>query len=166
MHRQVFMVTGASRVLAVSVVVSLVLMSLALTGCSGSDNANGAPLAVPPDYALRPPRPGTLATQKPSLTQQPQDTVFRAGANRLGALPPAKSRSPGETALLYEAGAQNAPSNIRQLVNNDNHKAWSSATLTERLLTWHRPVATANAEPRPTIEPVKNASDKDFFGWL
>lgn len=161
------MVTGVSRVLAISVVVSLVFMASALTGCSSSGNANDtAPLAIPPDYTLRPPRPGTLATQKPSLAQQPQDTVFRASANKLGALPPAKSRSPGETALLYEAGAQNAPSNIRQLVNNDNDKAWNSATLTERLLTWHRPVATAYAGPRPTIEPAKNASGKGFFGWL
>jgi hypothetical protein len=103
-----------------------------------------------------------LPTQLPSPTQQPQDTVFRAGTNKLGALPPAKSRSPGESVLLYDAGAQNAPSNIRQLVNNDNRKAWNSTTLTERLLTWHGPVAG----PRPTIEPATNTSGKGFFGWL
>lgn len=155
------------RLLAASVVLALAATAVALTGCSSSGNTNDpAPLAIPPDYTLRPPRPGMLATQQPSPTQQPQDTVFRADANKLGALPPAKSRSPGENALLYDAGAQNAPSNIRQLVNNDKRRAWHSATLTERLLTWHRPVATANAEPRPTIEPAKNTSGKGFFGWL
>ena len=155
------------RLFAASVVLGLAVTAVALTGCSNNGNTNDpAPLAIPPDYTLRPPRPGMLATQQPTPTQQPQDTVFRAGANKLGALPPAKSRSPGENALLYEAGAQNAPSNIRQLVNNDNRKAWNSATLTERLLTWHRPAIAANSGPRPTIEPAKSTSGKGFFGWL
>lgn len=76
------------------------------------------------------------------------------------------SRSPGENALLNDAGAQNAPSNIRQLVNNLDQKAWSSATLTQRLLTWYSPGTTANAGPKPTIEQTKNDSGKGFFGWL
>lgn len=155
------------RLFAASVILSLVVTAVALTGCSSSDNTNySVPLAVPPDYTLRPPLPGMLATQSPSPNQQPQDTVFRAGVSKLGALPPAKSRSPGETALLYEAGAQNAPSDIRQLVDNDNHKAWNSASLSERLLTWHPPATTANAGPRPTLERAKNASGEGLFGWL
>lgn len=140
---------------------------MAVSSCSIANAPNNnATLAIPPDYSLRPPRPGILATQQSSLTQQTQDTVFRAGANKLGALPPAKSRSPGENVLLNDAGAQNAPSNIRQLVDNDNSKAWSSATLTERLLTWHPPAMTANAGSKPTIERTKNDSGKGFFGWL
>lgn len=155
------------RLIVAPVFLSFVVTAVALTGCSSSDYTNDpAPLAIPPDYTLRPPRPGMSPAQLSSPNQQPQDTIFRAGANTLGSLPPAKSRSPGETALLYDAGAQNAPSNIRQLVNNDNRKAWNSATLRERLLTWHPPSTAKNSGSRPTIEPTKSTSGKGFFGWL
>ena len=38
-----------------------------------------APLSVPPDYALRPPRPGAPRDQETSPIEQAKQTVFRQG---------------------------------------------------------------------------------------
>jgi len=79
-----------------------------------------APLAVPPDFALRPPRIGEQRPQEVPPVDQARQTVFRAGDQSGTTLPPAADqRSPGETELLQQAGAGNAPKDIRQLVETD-----------------------------------------------
>src|SRR5665213_82016 len=47
-----------------------------------------APLAIPPDYSLRPPRIGALRPQEAAPVDQARQTVFRAGEPQT-ALPPA-----------------------------------------------------------------------------
>ncbi len=140
---------------------------MAVTGCISSNTTtpeNGE-LAIPPDYTQRPPRPGVAASQPVSPTLQPQETVFRMGDTKLNTLPAATARSPGETTLLEDAGAQNAPKDIRQMITNEARGGRNSATLTQRLLSWQPPATTAKAGPTPTIEPAKSGG-KGFFGWL
>jgi Protein of unknown function (DUF3035) len=167
------MVPGRSRLSAVPVVVCLAVTALAVSGCSDTwtdikrglgmekvvpdafEVTTNAPLAIPPDYTLRPPRPGAAPTQQVSPTQQAQNTVFRIGDNKLDTMPPDKSRSQGETALLKDAGAQNVPKDIRQLVNNDERKAATSDTLTERLLFWRSEPPSPNQELNPTAEAAR-----------
>lgn len=112
-------------------VAGAVLAALSLQGCTDFKRAVGwekvipdefavvsrAPLAIPPDYTLRPPRPGAQRPQEKAPTEQARETVFRAGQQEATLPPPATQRSSGEGELLREAGAANALSNIRELVN-------------------------------------------------
>ncbi len=69
-----------------------------------------APLAVPPDFTLRPPRPGAAPTQEKAPVDQARQTVFRASDTQLATLSPAASdRSEGEDELLKRAGAESTP---------------------------------------------------------
>jgi hypothetical protein len=79
-----------------------------------------APLAIPPDYSLRPPRFGAQRPQEEAPVDQARQTVFRVGQDAKSDLPPAAdNRSAGEGELLKEAGAAGAPKDIRQLVETD-----------------------------------------------
>lgn len=163
------MVLGRSRFSSISVVVCLALAALAVSGCSTwtdvkrglgmekvvpdeFDVTTNAPLAIPPDYTLRPPRPGAAPTQQLSPTAQAEATVFRAGDNKLDTIPADKLRSAGESALLQDAGAGHAPADIRQLVNNEDQAAAGGTTLTQRLLFWQSPPPNPNQIVDPTAE--------------
>jgi Protein of unknown function (DUF3035) len=166
------MVLGRFRLSAVSVFVSLTVAALALSGCGARTDVKrglgvekvvpdefevttSAPLSIPPDYTLRPPRPGAAPTQQLSPTAQAQETVFRAGNDKLDTLPPAKSRSAGESALLQDAGAQRAPKDIRQLISRDEQAATNSDTLTQRLLFWRSEPPNPNVLLDPTAEAAR-----------
>ena len=96
-----------------------------------------APLAIPPDYTLRPPRPGAAPSQEKTSVDQARQTVFRASDVQLDALPPAASdRSEGEGELLKEAGASNTPKNIRDLVNNEASLVPDNSGFIDKLLFW------------------------------
>ncbi|HYL31814.1 MAG TPA: DUF3035 domain-containing protein [Stellaceae bacterium] len=163
------MVLGRVRLSSIPVFVTLAVAALAVSGCSTwtdvkrglgmekvvpdeFDVTTNAPLAIPPDYTLRPPKPGSAPTQQLSPTAQAQETVFRAGDTKLDTLPPDKSRSAGENVLLKEAGAGQTPKDIRQLVNNDEQTAFSSNTLTQRLLFWRSEPPNPNQVLDPTAE--------------
>jgi hypothetical protein len=110
------------------------------------------PLALPPNYQLRPPQPGA-APLEPAVTQQAKQTVFGKEAGKpaggivpaagaaptLGAAPALgaatasgkagepgvpgfQRQSPGEQALLARAGATGADPNIRILVDRDSQQ--------------------------------------------
>jgi hypothetical protein len=113
---------------------ALALAAASLAGCDDFMRAIGkekvvpdefavvsrAPLAVPPDFALRPPRIGAERPQEVAPVDQARQTVFRAGDQSAAALPPAaEQRSPGESELLNKAGVASAPKDIRQLVESD-----------------------------------------------
>jgi hypothetical protein len=73
--------------------------------------AREAPLVVPPDFALRPPRPGAPRPQEVDAQSQAMQALFGAGA-----VPP---RTAGEEALLKSAGATRATADIRSTVKDD-----------------------------------------------
>jgi Protein of unknown function (DUF3035) len=102
--------------------VSLVAMS----GCSAFRSATGsskrtpdefavareAPLVVPPDFTLRPPRPGAPRPQEVDAQGQAVQALFGSGAS-------VPAKSPAEQALLDKAGAARVTTDIRSTVKDD-----------------------------------------------
>ena len=73
-----------------------------------------APLSQPPDYTLRPPRPGAPNANEASVRDQAESVLLQeAGVS------PAESQPPtsGETALIERAGAADVDPNIRQTLD-------------------------------------------------
>ena len=110
---------------------------LLLAGCSGvqeqfsltstlpdqSKVTTRAPLAVPPDFSLRPPAPGQPRPQEGTATQQAKQVIFRATDSAeptLAEAMPAEGRTLGEQALLAEAKADQSQSDIRQVVERES----------------------------------------------
>lgn len=104
--------------------------ALLLSGCSSARESLGltrsapdefmvvkhAPLAMPPDYNLRPPAPGAPRPQEQSTDQLARNTVF-GGEQSSGA----NEADPGsaEAALLQQAGTSGANPNIRNVVDQE-----------------------------------------------
>ncbi len=102
-----------------------------------------APLEVPPDFGLRPPRPGATRPQDLAPVQQARQTVFRAGDSQaaVGAAAPS-GRSAAEMALLRGAGATATDPNIRQVVNEESTRLLEAdRSFVDRLLFWREPQA-------------------------
>lgn len=129
--------------------------ALPLAGCDSFNRAIGktrvipdefqvvsnAPLAIPPDYALRPPRVGN-GPEQANPTDQARETVFRAGDNQGQAAVPAPdaNMSAGEQDLLKQAGAGDVPANIRQTVDADPTEGVPfDRGLVDKLLFWSGP---------------------------
>ncbi len=121
-------------------------LTVALSGCQSFRQAAGldkqapdefavvskAPLIIPPDYNLRPPKPGEAPTNQVSPTDAAEGDLY-------GNPPPATSShgqlSLGEQALLDNAGASDANDMIRQRIAADNRAMLAADnSFTERLL--------------------------------
>ena len=144
----------------------------ALGGCDAVNRAIGkdkvvpdefavvsrAPLAIPPDFSLRPPRIGAQRPQEQAPVDQARQTVFRVGEDAKTNLPPAaETRSAGEGELLKEAGAAAAATNIRQLVDTDaaSPKDDMSDGFVDKLAFWRK-----DDKPAPNdavINPVQES---------
>lgn len=146
----------------------LALAAAPLCGCTDLRSAIGldkripdefsvvsrAPLAVPPDFELRPPEPGAQPTQEVPPETQARDAVFRAGQQ--GTLPPAGGdRSAGEDDFLRAAGATTADSRIRQEITHDREVAPDDErSFADELLFWRSPPPLKSDQP---IDPAKEA---------
>lgn len=96
--------------------------------------ASPAPLAIPPDFNLRPPAPGSDRPQQLSASQQARSAlVGRAKIqdylNR--------GLSKGEAALLAHAGADTTPAGIRETLDKEvSSFAAEEKSFTDRLVFW------------------------------
>ena len=90
-----------------------------------------APLSMPPDYALSPPRPGASRPQELSAQQAAEASLAPGAA--LAA--PAGPDSAGQQALVQQAGPA-APANIRDQVNAEAASDVPHQGLTSKLLFW------------------------------
>src|SRR5579885_1352537 len=68
-----------------------------------------APLELPPDYTLRPPRAGALRPQDQTPTAQARSTVFKVEDKAGPAVAPHGAQSAGEAALCAPCGATAGP---------------------------------------------------------
>jgi len=84
-----------------------------------------APLEMPPDYNLRPPRPGAPRPQELSPEEEAQAAV--TGTKPSG---PVKGFTPGESALLQESGAINADPSIRAVIDSETARIEKEETPT------------------------------------
>lgn len=107
--------------------VSLLLVALlAVGGCSNAKDKLGltkkapdefavvkrAPLAMPPNYSLRPPRPGAPRPQEQSPDLEARQTVFGEGEGSYEA-----QATGNDAAFLNKAGAANPDPSIRSKVD-------------------------------------------------
>ncbi|MBB5517931.1 DUF3035 domain-containing protein [Amphiplicatus metriothermophilus] len=122
---------------------ALAFVATATGGCAGIGKALGggknppdefaiatkAPLVVPPDYALRPPRPGETRPQELSPSQRAQQVLI----GDVSAAPP----TPGEQYLLRKANALAADPNIRNIIAAENGgRAEKDRSLANQLIFW------------------------------
>jgi Protein of unknown function (DUF3035) len=92
-----------------------------------------APLSMPPDLQLRPPRPGTPRPQEQSERTAAEAALVPQAA--LGSDDPAGGVSAGQSALVQAAGPA-APADIRRKVDADASMAAADTSLTDRLMFW------------------------------
>lgn len=141
----------------------LLAATVALSGCSGAGRVFGlertppdefavmsrAPLTLPPEYNLRPPRPGAPRPQEAAAPTRAGTTLF-GQAPGIG-LPAGVSA--GEGALLAQAGATDADPEIRQVVDREaTDLLRADRSFVDSLLFWREPEA-----PGDVIDPQAEA---------
>jgi len=125
--------------------------AVALTGCQSLRDAAGmgkdspdefavvtkAPLTMPPDYNLRPPRDGAPPTNQIDPTTSAQSALFDAQDPAAAAKAMTGDYSDSEKQVLASAGATNPDHGIRQLVATDDRNAEASGDdFTQKVLFW------------------------------
>ncbi|MGH6872995.1 MAG: DUF3035 domain-containing protein [Rhizomicrobium sp.] len=178
----------------------------ALSGCQSIRQAAGvtkqtpdefavvtkAPLVIPPDYNLRPPKPGAVPTNTQSPTGAAEAALFPSDDSSGAAPQPSGggTYSDGEKNLLAQAGASNVDHSIRQeIVSDQRSMQGADSSFTDKVLfgggsdTSDKPVnadaqSTANtpgnpgtpaAQPAPpaaTPAPQPEQPRKDDDGWF
>jgi len=143
-------------------VTGMMVSVLALSGCGNVRQTLGldrsapdefavlsrAPLSMPPDFKLRPPRPGTPRPQESSTRAEAQDLVYGSGGTARGR--GGRSVTSGEQVLLGRVGADKAPADIRQRVDEETSavitadRRWS-----ESLLFWRE-----YSPPTSIVDPL------------
>ena len=124
---------------------------LALCACSGDELSRNfgltrdapdefqvttrAPLSMPPDFTLRPPRPGASRPQE--MTQQ-QAAEAALVPDAVLNPPTAANNSTGQQALMTAAGRA-APADIRARVDSESALDTPSRSFTDRLMFWQAP---------------------------
>ncbi len=129
-----------------------------------------APLVIPPDYSLRPPRPGAPSPRETSPSALAQAALLGTVANGQGGVQP----SAGEVALLTSAGALNADPAVRDLIDDETRalKQKDERFISE-VLFWQKPsepnrVVNASSEAQRLREnealgrPVTEGETPDF----
>ncbi len=143
----------------------LTLTLIAVAGCGGDDltrtfglNRDApdefkvttrAPLSMPPDLTLRPPRPGAVRPQE--LTQRQQAESLLTPDAALAATPRVAS-TPGQQAFLAAAGPA-APADIRNKVDGEAALDTPSRPFTDRLLFWQ-----AAPPPGTPVDPARESA--------
>jgi hypothetical protein len=140
-------------------------LALVVGGCSGVRDSLGlgknapdefsvvkkAPLILPPDYKLRPPRPGAQRPTAVMPVDEARSAVFgkktttqtAAGASAtgqnilLGDKRPSVPKSTGELALLDNAGADPSQANVRSLIRHETTSvANKGKSFSDSLMFW------------------------------
>jgi hypothetical protein len=140
-----------------------------------------APLSVPPDFELRPPRPGAERPQEQTQRRQAEEAISPDlalnGRRNTGGL------TPGQEALLSQAGPS-APADIRAKIDTDSQLDRANRGLTDRLMFWKDapPPGTA-VDPAAEAKrlqtnaalgqgvtagdtPIVQPSKRGWFDWL
>jgi hypothetical protein len=169
------------------------LAALALAGCSDVRESLGLgrsspdefavvdrpPLSIPPDFSLRPPKPGEPRPQQVDMTQRANDVLFNG---KSGVTTDNDNVSDSEKALLNQTGGAKAESDIRQIVDREaSEKVVGSEHLVQQLLWWKddvKPGVTVDApaesarikDAKDKGEPINQSAtpiiERDKSGWL
>lgn len=148
------------------------LVPMALSGCSDIRRAFGqektipnefdvvqnAPLAIPPDFNLRPPRPGATPSQSVAAATQAKETIFRATDQKGGTAVADAQVSPGEDQIIRAAGAgATNDANIRDVINREASESQPfNRSFVDELMFWRTDTKkTAKGE---LLDPVKESA--------
>ena len=150
--------SGSLRAVATGLVLTLVLV-----GCSSVQSSLGlgknapdefavvkkAPLILPPDYALRPPRPGAQRPREVQPVEEARKAVFGKKDSKaisaaaqgenilLGNKRPSVPKSAGEMALLGNAGAEPGQAAVRKQIRLETTSvAAKGKSFSEKLMFW------------------------------
>ena len=113
-----------------------------------------APLSMPPDFTLRPPRPGAPSPQDEATAAEAQDAVLgRHGEDGSGL-------SPGGAAILNATGAGQANPDIRQQVDAESaHTPPAQRPVAQRLVGWTGLTGDKNTlPPAQVVDPQAEAA--------
>ena len=126
---------------------ALLLAGLSLTGCDSIRDAAGitkqppdefavvskAPLIIPPDFNLHPPKPGAAPLNQTSPTQAAQAALYSDDPASVAASING-NYSQEEKLILANSGAANADHGIRRTIAADNINAEDTGDFTDNLL--------------------------------
>lgn len=157
---------------------TLLSATLMLVGCGGTADALGLgrnapdefavvdrpPLSLPPDFELRPPRPGASRPQEVKMSDRATQTLFGANASKSFAETSEASKiaSDSEKALLESAGAAKAETNIREIIDREaTQKVAGSQHLVDEILWWRDPAGSGTTvDAKAEAERIRQAKEK------
>lgn len=99
-------------------------------------------LVIPPNFDLRPPQPGAPRPQEVPASELAQQALLGQSAHsslpeKAAAKDTGMARTPGEQALLRDAGSDKSPSNIRDVVRIEAaSEGVQDRSFTDALLFW------------------------------
>lgn len=139
----------------------------ALSGCQSMRDAMGAtkappdeftvmtaaPLIVPPDYNLQPPKPGAAPRNMQDPSTQARTALYSVTPEVAAAQLPG-TYSEGERMILAKSGAANTDPSVRQQISRETHYEVGDPGLTDRVLSG----ATVGAAPAPAPAPATNST--------
>ncbi len=113
-----------------------------------------APLELPPDFTLRPPRPGAQRPQEDSAVDEAKQAVFGSSSPQ-AASPAAIEITQGEAILLQKTGATAIDPNIRDRVDAESASlAKESQSTVDKILGKAGRKVDVEAE---VVDPIKEA---------
>ncbi len=111
-----------------------------------------APLVIPPEFNLKPPKPGASPTNQVSPTASAQEALYGDDPNVIAATMP-KAYSEAEKDFLIKTGAATADHSVRQQISAENKQMEASdESFLDKVLfqdlspTMGKPVVDADAE--------------------
>ncbi len=164
---------------ASGIVSTIVLATFVVGGCQDGGIFSGgkrspdefavysrAPLSLPPDYALRPPAPGTAPSQSVMPRDEAKGALIGSDLNSPSSRQSSgdvSSYSPGTRNLLEQTGALEADPDIRDLVNRETTiLAEEDQSFTERLMFWTTPVEYGTVVD--SVEEAKRIHETQALG--
>ncbi len=176
----------------------LCVSAIALSGCDTLRSAAGmeksapdefavttkAPLVIPPDYNLVPPRPGAVPTNQVEPTEAAEGALFGNDPATIAAQLP-NTYSDSEKMLLANAKVQNIDPQIHQNLASDyKNMVGADDGFTKDILFWQKPKDETNApldadkeakalgdkragqDGKPAAAPPPPKEDSGWFGGL
>ncbi|MCW5724997.1 MAG: DUF3035 domain-containing protein [Maricaulaceae bacterium] len=108
-----------------------------------------APLTIPPEYNLRPPRPGELRPEEIYPDQRARAALLGSGSQVTG--------SDGEALLIARAGASDADPFIREIIDGESASlVRKDSAFADRILFWRQ-----LGEPAAAERPIDAQSVSD-----
>ena len=116
-----------------------------------------APLIMPPDYNLHPPKPGSRLANLPDPSDQARASLYPNNPAAAAATL-AGSFSNGERLLLAYAGAVNADSSIRQRLAAEAGYEDQGAGFSDKVLFWQAPAdSTAPVDAKAEADRLRKS---------